>query len=127
MWQKQKSAKEYQFLAAIFCSELFSLPRNGSEWHSKSLLQCFFYAMEFRVVFSSVEGFGIEFRELLLFLFHGTEFRAFYLLRKGSERNSESFLFCGAAGIPPEIPICSFYSVFRGIIFLSEIPNPNLG
>jgi hypothetical protein len=27
-------------------------------------------------------------------------------------------------GIPSEITICSVYSVFRGIFFLSEIPNP---
>ncbi len=49
------------------------------------------------VVFSSAEGFGTEFRD---------------------------FLFRGITGIPSEITICSVYSVFRGIIFLSEIPNP---
>jgi hypothetical protein len=59
-----------------------------------------FNGTEFRVVFSSTEGFGTEFR---------------------------GFLFRGTAGIPSEITICSFYSVFRGIIFLSEIPNPTLG
>jgi hypothetical protein len=41
----------------------------------------------------------------------------FSLPLKGSERNSESFLFRGTAGIPSEIPICSGYSIFRGIIF----------
>jgi hypothetical protein len=45
-------------------------------------------------------------------------------LRNGSERNSESFLFRGTAGMPPEQSNCSVYSVFRGIIFLSEIANP---
>jgi len=45
-------------------------------------------------------------------------------LRNGSEGNSESFLFRGTAGIPPEQTNCSVYSVFRGIIFLSEIANP---
>ena len=49
----------------------------------------------------------------------------FSLPRKGLERNSESCLFRGTAGIPSEIPICSGYSVFRGIIFLSEIPDPS--
>jgi hypothetical protein len=49
----------------------------------------------------------------------------FYLPWNGSERNSESFLFRGTAGIPSELTICSGYSVFRGIIFLSEIANPN--
>ncbi len=42
-------------------------------------------------------------------------------LEQNSE-NSESFLFCGVAGIPPEQTNCSIYSVFRGI-FLSEIAN----
>jgi hypothetical protein len=45
-------------------------------------------------------------------------------LQKGSEWNSESFLFRGTAGIPPEQTICPVNSVFRGIIFLSEIANP---
>ncbi len=92
-----------------------------------------------------------EFREFLHFLFHGTDFRLFSLPRRvqsgiprvtsnlfhgtefwivfssvdGSELNSESFLFRRTAGIPSEIHICSSYSVFRGIIFLSEIPNPS--
>jgi hypothetical protein len=42
----------------------------------------------------------------------------FSLPRKGSERNSET------TGIPSEITICSDFSVFHGIIFLSEISNP---
>jgi hypothetical protein len=49
-------------------------------------------------MFPSAEGFGTEFRD---------------------------FLFRGTTGIPSEITICSVYSVFRGIIFLSEIPNPS--
>jgi hypothetical protein len=56
--------------------------------------------MEFRVIFSSAERFGTEFRH---------------------------FLFRGTTGIPSEITICFVYSVFRGIIFLSEIPNPSGG
>jgi hypothetical protein len=40
------------------------------------------------------------------------------------ERNSESFLSRGTAGIPPEQTSCSVNSVFRGIIFLSEIATP---
>ncbi len=78
-------------------SELFSLPLKGSEGNSESLLLFLFRGKEFRDVFSSAEGFGTEFREIL---------------------------FRGTAGIPSEITICSVNSVFRGIIFLSEIPNP---
>jgi hypothetical protein len=50
----------------------------------------------------------------------------FYLPRNGSERNSESFLFRGTAGIPSELTICSGYSVFRVIIIFAEIANPSL-
>jgi hypothetical protein len=78
-------------------SALFSLPQKGSEQNYGSLFLYLVHGTEFRGVFSSPEGFGTEFRD---FLFHGT------------------------TGIPSEITICSVYSVFRGIIFLSEIPNP---
>ncbi len=43
-------------------SELFSLPWNGSELNSESLL-LFLYGTEFRVFFSSAEWLGTEFRE----------------------------------------------------------------
>ncbi len=81
-------------------SELCSLPQKGSEQNYGSLLLFLFHGTNFRVVFSSAEGFGTEFRD---------------------------FLFRGTTGIPSEITICSVYSVFRGIIFLSEIPNPSPG
>jgi hypothetical protein len=77
-------------------SELFSLPRKGLEPNSES-----------RLLFCSTE----QNSEL------------FSLPRK--ERNSERFLFRRIAGIPSEMIICSVYFVFRGIIFSSEIPNPN--
>jgi hypothetical protein len=81
-------------------SELYSLLQKGSEHiFLGSLLLFSFNGTEFRVVFSSAEGFGTEFRECL---------------------------FRGTTGIPSEITNCSAYSVFRGIIFLSEIPNPTL-
>ncbi len=87
----------FYFCSAERNSELFSLPLKGSEGNSKSLLLFLFRGMEIRDVFSSAEGFGTEFREIP---------------------------FCGIAGIPSEITICSVNFVFRGIIFLSEIPNP---
>jgi hypothetical protein len=96
----RNSIREY--ISIFYCternSELCSLPRNSSEQNYGSLLLFLFHGTEFRVVFSSVEGFRTEFRD---------------------------FMFCGTTGIPSEITICSVYSVFRGIIFLSEIPNPN--
>ncbi len=78
-------------------SELCSLPQKSSEENYGSLLLFLFHGTEFRVIFSSAERLGTEFRD---------------------------FLFRGTTGIPSEITICSVYSVFRGIIFLSEIPNP---
>ncbi len=92
--------REFAFLLVPRNSELCSLPQKGSEQNYGSLLLFLFHGKEFRVVFSSAEGFGTEFRD---------------------------FLFRGTTGIPSEITICSVYSVFRGIIFLSEIPNPNHG
>jgi hypothetical protein len=80
-------------------SELFPLPQKGSEQNYGSLLLFLFHGTEFRVVFSSAEEFGTEFRD---------------------------FLFRGTIGIPSEITISSVYSVLRGIIFLLEIPNPGL-
>ncbi len=77
---------------------MFSLPLKCSEGNSESSRLFLFNGTEFRVVFSFAEGFGTEFR---------------------------GFLFGGTAGIPSEITICSVYSVFRGIIFLSVIPNPS--
>ncbi len=40
-----------------------------------------------------------------------------------TERNSERFLFRGTAGIPSEIPICSGYFIFRGIMFCRKFPT----
>jgi len=88
----------------------------GLEGNSESLLLFLFHGVKFQVVISSAEGFGREFRE----------FAFIFVPRKGSERNSENFLFLGTAEIPSEITICSIYFVFRGIIFLSEILNPML-
>ncbi len=78
-------------------SELFSLLWNGSEWNPRV---CFYFC-------STVQN-----------------SEHFSPLQKGLEQNSESFLFRGAAGIPPEQINCSLYSVFRWI-FLSEIANPS--
>ena len=125
------------------------------EQHSVGLLLFLFHGLEFWVVFSSAEWFGMYFREfasnfcskernselfsllrksserisesLLLFLFHGTEIRDVFSSAEGFRTEFREFLFFGTAGIPLEITICSVYSVFRGIIFLSEIPNPSSG
>ncbi len=61
---------------------------------------------------------------LLLFLFHRTEFRAVFSSTEGFGTEFWDFLFRGTTGILSEITICCVYSVFREIIFLSEIPNP---
>ncbi len=62
---------------------------------------------------------------MLLFLFHGTEFRVIFSSAEGFGTEFRDVLFRGTTGIPSEITICSVYSVFRGIIFFSEIPNPS--
>jgi hypothetical protein len=74
-------------------SELFSLPLKGSEGNSESLLLFLFNGTEFRVAFSSVEGFGTEFRKLSVprnsrnsvrnnHLFRLTDFREIIFCRK---------------------------------------------
>jgi hypothetical protein len=87
-------------------SELCSLPENGSEQNYGSLLLFLFHGTEFRVISSSTEGFGTEFRDFrrmvrnrimgVCFYFCSTEWNSelFPLPRKGSERNSE--IFCSA-------------------------------
>jgi hypothetical protein len=91
-------------------------------------------------VFSSAERFGTEFREFATILLHGTEFLVVFSSAEGfgtelwefasilgTGTKFRDFLFHGTTGIPSEITNCSFYSVFRGIIFLLEIPNPTVG
>jgi hypothetical protein len=53
---------------AFFCfternSELFSLPRNGLVWNSENLLLFVFHKTEFQAFFSPAEWFGAKFRE----------------------------------------------------------------
>ncbi len=144
-----------KYSAAAFCSQLVSLPRNGSERHSESLF-LFFVARKgipscdlFRgmvwngipricIYFGSTErnselcslpqnGSEQKYESLLLFFFHGTEFRVIPSSAEGFGTEFRDFLFRGTTGIPSEITICSVYSVFRGSIFLSEIPNPSWG
>ncbi len=74
--------------------------------------------------FSSADGFGEEFREFASIFFYGTEYRVVFFSSEGFGTEFRGFLFRGTAGIPSEITSCSVYSVFHGIIFLSEIPNP---
>jgi hypothetical protein len=119
---------------AFFC------PRLALERNSESLID-FFSAERNSEHFSPL--WNTSERNSVSFLFRGMIHNkiprvCFYLcsmvqnsehfppLRNGSERNSESFLLRGTAGIPPEQTNCSVYSVFREIIFLSEIANPIL-
>ncbi len=85
----------------------FSLFLNGSEQVYKRFFFCLMIWNEIQSVFSSVKWFG-------------TEFRAFYLLRKDFERNSELFPLREIYGIlTDEIKI----SVFRRNKFFSKNGN----
>ncbi len=113
-----------------FCSaernyELFSLPRNGLERNSESLLLVLFHGMQFWAFFSSAEWFVTEFREFAsifvplyiipsIFLFHG-------LVRNGIPRVFSSRNSRNSEGTN------QLFRLFRlpRIIFLSEIANPN--
>jgi hypothetical protein len=100
-----------------------TLPRNGSERNSESLLLFLLHGTEFRAVFSSTERFGREFREfalprndlernsesLLLFLLHRTEFRVVFSSAEGfgMEFRGSASIF----GLRDGIPSCF---LFRG-------------
>ncbi len=86
----------FYFCSSEQNSKLLSLLQNGSERYSESLLIFLFHGTEFRAFFSSEE-------------WYGTEFWYFSV-----PRNIRSL----------EQTICSVYSIFRWIIFLSEIANP---
>jgi hypothetical protein len=67
------SAKFIKHFSSLLCHirvcyncGLFYLLRNGLEWQSESLLLFLFHGTEFRVVFSYSEGFGTEFREFFV-------------------------------------------------------------
>ncbi len=94
---------EFREFASIF------VPRNG-------IPSCFLFRWSVRK--------GIQ-RDIFYFLLNGTEFRVLFSSAEGFGTEFRDFLFRGTAGIPSEITLCSVYSAFRGIIFLSEIPNPN--
>jgi hypothetical protein len=103
------------------------LSRLASERNSESLLLFFFHGTEFRAFFSSAERFGTESESFLFrrMVQNGIPRVCLYFcsmvqnsehsspLWNGSERNSESFLFRGTAGIPPKQTNRSVYSVFR--------------
>jgi hypothetical protein len=140
-----------KYSAAAFCSKLVSLPQNGAVQHSESIF-LFFVAVKgipscvlfHRMVWNRIPIICIYFGSkeqnsdlfsrlqkgseqiygsLLLFLFHGTELRIVFSSAEGFGREFKDFLFRGTTRILSEITICLVYSVFRGIIFLSEIPN----
>ncbi len=110
------------------------------------------FRTKFLVIVSSAEWFGTEFQVFAYIfvprngipsciLFRGMVqngipsvcFKFFSMVQNSqhfsplwndSEWNSENFLFRGTAGVPPEQTNYSVYSVFRGIIFWSEIAIP---
>jgi hypothetical protein len=86
----------YYFCFTEWNSELFSLPCKCSERNSASMLLFLIHGTEFRVVFSSAEGFGTEFRE---------------------------FLFRGTAGIPSEITFVPSIPSSAELFFCRKFPT----
>ncbi len=104
---------------------LFILPLNASEQNLGSLLLFLFHGTDFRAVFSFADCVGTKFRICFYFCSTVQDSEHYSLPRNGSELNSKSFLFRGATGIPPEITICFVSSVLRGIIFFCQkLPTP---
>jgi hypothetical protein len=100
------------------------VPRNGSERNSENLHLFWFHGTDSELCSLPHKGSEQNYGCLLLFLFHGTELRVIFSSAEGFGTEFRDFLFRGTTGISSEITICSVYSVFRGKIFLSEIPNP---
>jgi hypothetical protein len=53
----------FYFWSTEWNSELFSLPQKGSKWNYERLASTLFHGTEFRIVFSSAEGFGTDFQK----------------------------------------------------------------
>ncbi len=106
-------------------SELFSLPQNGSERNSKCLYLHLFHGTEIQVVFSSLEWLRTGFQELLLFLFQGTKLRPHFSSAEWFGMEFREISIPRNSGILMEQTNCSVYSIFRSLIFLSEIANPS--
>ena len=75
--------------------QLLSLPRNGSEQNSKCLLIFLFHGTEFRVVFSSAEWFRTEFREFASIFVPQYRIHSIFLLF-GTVPNGIPRVFCSA-------------------------------
>ncbi len=76
-------------------SEFLSLPRKGSEQNSKCLLIFLFHGTEFRVVFSSAEWFRMEFRAFACNFVPWYRIPSIFLLC-GTVRNGIPRIFCSA-------------------------------
>jgi hypothetical protein len=63
-------------------TELCSLPWNGSERNSENLHLFWFHGTEFRVVFSSAEGFGTEYWEFASIFFPQNGIPSCFLFRR---------------------------------------------
>jgi hypothetical protein len=127
-----------------------SLPRNGSEWHSESLF-LFFVARKGipscvlfpRMIWNGIPRFAsilfprnripscvlfcrrVRNRIISVCFYFWFEILSYFFFAERFGTEFRDFVFRGTTGILSEITICSIYSIFRRIIFLSEIPNPN--
>jgi hypothetical protein len=105
-------------------SELCSLPRNGSEWNFENLHLFCFHGTEFRVMFSSVIGFGTELCEFAS-IFGSRNGIPGYFLFSGKVRNGIP-RFSAPQNNRNSVGNNHLFRLFRlpRNYFLSEIPNP---
>jgi hypothetical protein len=116
-----------EFVSIFCCTEKNSelcvlfrgMVRNGN---SESLFLFLFHGTEFRVVFSSAEGFGTELWEFASIFVPSYGIPSCFLSAEGFGTEFRDFLFSGTTGIPSDITIGSVFSVFRGIIFCRNSP-----
>ncbi len=101
----------------------FRLPRFEKVIQNDSFL---FQKTELWACFRPRNALEIFFESLLLFLFHGTEFRIFSLPRNASEWNFGEFSVQRNSWNSVGTNHLFVYSIYWGIICLSEISNPNI-
>jgi hypothetical protein len=106
-----------------FC---FTERRSALFYHSESLFLFLFLGTEFGAFSLPQNGFGTEFREFTSIFSTVRNSEYFYLPGIGSGRNSESFLFCGTAGIPVGTShLFRLFCLARNFFFVRKFPTPS--
>ena len=103
----------------------FRVVFSSAEWFGTEFRECastvfWFHGTEFRDVFSSAEGFGTELWDFASFLFHGTEFRVIFSSPEGFGTEFRDFLFRETTGIPSDNHLFRLFRLPRNYFFVGN-------